>query len=372
VAELRARNAALADALADAQREAAAAERCAAAAAARADVGRALHAVDSATQLFRRHVVGLPPSSSALATTSASGGGGGFLGEGPVTELFYERDQDVIGRGGCATVYRWNGGNPAVDAAASDSPRGSGVGRGVGAGASQHPWAVKVDSISYHYATSSSASRSASPSASGSSAVMGGRSGSAGAGGTTGGAFEPERCADLLPALLPPHPNVLAPKAWWVGRLPSVMGAAPVATADTPPGNSSNRASPGAGSQAAGSLSGRAARGFKLFTLYDRFPCSLAEHLHSLAAARVQREDAGTGAGQGSVSQVFPLLGVRSMLRVVADVAAALAHLEAHRVVHCDLKVRAWCVVGQECLGREVVRVWGTLPSVDVVGVCEG
>lgn len=58
---------------------------------------------------------------------------------------------EVIGKGGCATVYGWQ-------------PEAGG------------DWAVKVDPISYK---------------------------------NYKGAFEPERCADLLPAFLPPHPNVL-------------------------------------------------------------------------------------------------------------------------------------------------------------------
>lgn len=71
---------------------------------------------------------------------------------------FYETDDALIGSGGCGRVYAWHS-----------------AGR---------DWVVKADKLHFKY--------------------------------TYSGTFEPERCADLLPAFLPPHSSISAPITWWV------------------------------------------------------------------------------------------------------------------------------------------------------------
>jgi hypothetical protein len=129
------------------------------------------------------------------------------------------------------------------------------------------------------------------------------------------GKFEPERLGDLLPALLPEHPNVLSPVAWWSG-LPSASQL----TAPAP-------ATPQQQQAQAGSSTPAGAAGFRLYTVWPRYERSLREHMDALAA------QAG-----GSAAPDEPLMDARSILKVVADVAAGLQHLHAHGVQHCDVK----------------------------------
>jgi hypothetical protein len=283
----------------------------------RLDKGRAMHAVDRAVQHFRRHITALP---------------GGVRPE----DSFYEREQDVIGKGGCAVVYAWRGAPlPAGDCSIrTEADAHAGFNSGVTAATSGgvEEWAVKVDPISYRYAHA--------------------------------GTFEPERCADLLPAFLPPHPNILSPKAWWVGTLPrptpSTPPTAPAAAAAVDAALAvSSHASRGGGKHGSAASSAQlvstqrrsssgytwggytsaasgGATGFKLFTLYDRYPRSLSEHLQ-----QQQKRVASTvegGGGEATTEKGALPLDLRSLLVVVRDVAAALAHLEQHRVIHCDVK----------------------------------
>lgn len=227
---------------------------------------KAQRAVDSAVQVFRRH--------AALVPREVDVG------------MFYESQSALIGKGGCGAVYAWQAGG--------------------------QEWAVKADGVSYRYNYS--------------------------------GTFEPERCGDLLPAFLPPHPHIAAPAAWWVAPaspqqppltphttspaactpVPSPAGTGP-ATAPTPAGTATGPAVQLAARS--GSASDNAS-GFKLFTMYPRYDCSLREHLDSLAALAADQP--------GTAEHM--LLDPQDLLVVVRDLAAALQHLAAHGVVHSDLK----------------------------------
>ncbi|KAJ9510773.1 hypothetical protein QJQ45_027602, partial [Haematococcus lacustris] len=227
---------------------------------------KAQRAVDSAVQVFRRHAASVPREVDV--------------------GMFYESQSALIGKGGCGAVYAWQAGG--------------------------QEWAVKADGVSYRYNYS--------------------------------GTFEPERCGDLLPAFLPPHPHIAAPAAWWVAPAspqqppltphttspadlapaPSPAGTGP-ATAPTPAGTATGPAAQLAARS--GSASDNAS-GFKLFTMYPRYDCSLREHLDSLAAQAADQP--------GTAEHM--LLDPQDLLVVVRDLAAALQHLAAHRVVHSDLK----------------------------------
>ncbi len=219
-------------------------------------------------QVFRRHVGGVPAS-----FTKAT---------------FVEQPEDIIGKGGCATVYRWR-----LDGSDAD-------------------WAVKSDPISYKHTYST--------------------------------AFDPQRCGDLLPAFLPAHPNILAPRAWWVSPLaapPQQAAAARAAGAPLAP-------SPG----------------FKLYTLYERYTCSLWDHMQAMSTGAAA---SGAPRPEGQL-----LLDTRSLLTIIRDVAAALEHLAEHRVVHGDLKMENVLLVletgknGMQRVSKAVLIDFGlcsTLPA---------
>ncbi len=144
-----------------------------------------------------------------------------------------------------------------------------------------------------------------------------------------------DRLGDLLPALLPPHPNVLAPQAWWVSDLAHPPPPGPASSPAPPPQpHTAGSSTPQQQQQQQG--------GFKLFTLYRRFECSLWELVERVNALASQQQPAadeeGASSAEASAWRVRPRLGVRSLLRVVRDVAAALEHLHAHRVLHADVK----------------------------------
>eukprot|EP00199_Chlamydomonas_sp_CCMP681_P000967 CAMPEP_0119107970 /NCGR_PEP_ID=MMETSP1180-20130426/12667_1 /TAXON_ID=3052 ORGANISM="Chlamydomonas cf sp, Strain CCMP681" /NCGR_SAMPLE_ID=MMETSP1180 /ASSEMBLY_ACC=CAM_ASM_000741 /LENGTH=516 /DNA_ID=CAMNT_0007093525 /DNA_START=261 /DNA_END=1812 /DNA_ORIENTATION=+ len=167
---------------------------------------------------------------------------------------FIEANDDIIGQGGCATVYRWQ-------PAAGDD------------------WVVKVDYTSYRHAGPAEN-------------------------------WEPESCAQLLPAFLPAHPNLLAPVAWWVGPLEQ---------------DSTSTTAGRSAAEKTASATQAQATGFRVFTVWPRLSCSLWEHVHSLNRKRVEMD-------------------LEDMLVVVRDVAAALQHLRKHRICHSDVKPENVCL----------------------------
>jgi len=186
------------------------------------------------------------------------------------TSLFYEDESQLIATGGCGKIYAWE--------------------------AAGKQWVVKADRVAYSY-------------------------------GYNNGSFEPERCADLLPSLLPPHPSIGAPVAWWVGAVPTAAR----------PAKPSDIAAAAAAAVAASSLEPGC---FKLYTLHERYDCSLRHHMDRLRAERAEAA-AASGGGRvpaGSEPCGLELLDLRDLLVVVRDVAAALEHLAQHSVVHADVK----------------------------------
>lgn len=205
--------------------------------------------------------------------------------------LFIEGEAQLVGAGGCARVYAWES-----------------AGR---------QWVVKAD-------------------------YMGGAEGAL----SSKGGFELERCADLLPSLLPPHPNIGAPVTWWVGP-PTLASDSDQDTTDTTQAAQTSAAAATAAAagmrgstySVASDLSARPPC-FTLYTVHERYDCSLAEHMDRLRAAKqAAAADAAVSPTSPSVDDVgSELMDLRDVLVVVRDIAAALHHLASHSVAHSDVK----------------------------------
>lgn len=74
---------------------------------------------------------------------------------------------------------------------------------------------------------------------------------------------------------------------------------------------------------------------FHLYTLYERYDCSLRELMDwrlNAAVSSTDSDDGSSGSSSGSP------LSTTEMLLVARDVASAIAHLAAYNVVHADVK----------------------------------
>ncbi len=227
---------------------------------------------------------------------------------------FAEHPEAVIGKVGCGTVYAWSPpSSPLRTAPHLAPPPPPPAAPWDWAGGVPGEFAVKCDPVTYRWAGADLFGPSAPDSGTTSDNGFSRTLTTEGSGG--GAAVDLDRLGDLLPALLPPHPNVLVPEAWWAEPFPGGGDAA-----------AGNGAPPAPGPQADDE---EGAGGFKLFTLYRRFECSLWELVDRFRAAGAE---AAGGGGRP------PRMGAACALRVVRDVAAALEHLHTHRVLHADVK----------------------------------